>query len=231
MEIEILYKDRNVIAVRKPIGIPVQPDPSGDKDLMSALSEELAARGENSQLWLVHRLDRVVGGVVVFALNKKYAAELSALVSERDMVKEYLAVTEGSAPGGIMKDYLYKDSAKGKAFVVSSERRGVKSAELEYEPICEIATERGIRTLVLVRLHTGRFHQIRVQFASRAMPLVGDGKYGSRDGGAHTPALYASRLQFPYKGKALEINAVPDTDAYPWSLFSSQLLKITENKK
>ena len=94
MNIEILYKDKNLIAVKKPIGVAVQPDPTGDLDLMTALSGELRERGERSDLWLVHRLDRVVGGVVVFAANKKYAAILSELVSGHTMVKEYLAVAK-----------------------------------------------------------------------------------------------------------------------------------------
>ena len=230
MNIEILYKDKNLIAVKKPIGVAVQPDPTGDLDLMTALSGELRERGERSDLWLVHRLDRVVGGVVVFAANKKYAAILSELASGHTMVKEYLAVAEGSAPGGIMKDYLYKDAAKGKAFVVSTERRGVKEAVLEYEPIAEVSTERGVRTLVKVRLHTGRFHQIRVQFASRGLSLVGDGKYGSRDSGARTPALFASRLEFPYANRALEIKALPDITEYPWSLFADRILEIGDEK-
>ena len=168
--------------------------------------------------------------MVVYAANKKYAAILSELVAGREMVKEYLAVTEGSAPGGIMKDYLYKDAAKGKAFVVSTERRGVKEAVLEYEPISEVVTERGVRTLVKVRLHTGRFHQIRVQFASRGLSLVGDGKYGSRDGVAHTPALFASRLEFGYINRTLEIKALPDIKEYPWSLFADRISEIGDEK-
>ena len=231
MKIDVLYNDKNLIAVRKPIGVPTQPDPSGDGDLMSAAKAHLADIGERGELWLVHRLDRVVGGVVIFAKNKKYAALLSAMVSERDMQKEYFAVVEGSASGGVMQDYLYKDAAKGKAFAVKTERRGVKFAELEYEPICEKNTERGACTLVEVKLHTGRFHQIRVQFASRGMPLIGDGKYGSRDKGSPTPALYAVRLEFRCGGKDFSVSALPPIDAYPWSLFALEIQAFLEENK
>ena len=98
-------------------------------------------------------------------------------------------------------------------------RRGAKEASLEYVPLAEYAGEVGIRTLVRVKLHTGRFHQIRVQFASRGMSLVGDGKYGSRDNRAKMPALFATRLAFKTKNEKVDVEKLPDISAYPWSLF------------
>lgn len=217
---EVLYKDKNLIAINKPAGIPVQPDPTADKDAMSLTSEILAESGEQNALWLVHRLDRVVGGTVVFARNKRYAATLSELFSAQNTVKEYLAVVEGEAEGGVLEDLLFKDSAKGKAFVVERKRQGVKEARLEYTPLATADTERGVYTLIRVRLHTGRFHQIRAQLSSRGMPIVGDGKYGSHDNRAKTPALFSTRLSFVACGRSYDIKSSPDKNSYPWSLFS-----------
>ena len=202
---EILYKDKNLIAINKPAGIPVQPDPTLDKDAMSLCTEILLSQGESGALWLVHRLDRVVGGTVVFARNKRTAASLSELFSAQSTDKEYLAIVEGRAEGGVLEDFLYKDAAKGKAFIVDRKRAGVKEAKLEYTPISTADTERGVYTLVRVKLHTGRFHQIRAQLSSRGMPIVGDGKYGSHDNRAKMPALFSSRLGFTLGTKSYNI--------------------------
>ena len=217
---EILYKDKNLIAINKPAGTPVQPDPTADKDAMTLCAEELGTLGEQNALWLVHRLDRVVGGTVVFARNKRTAAELSELFSTQSTVKEYLAVVEGKAEGGVLEDLLFKYSAKGKACVVDRKRQGVKEARLEYTPLEYAECERGIYTLVRVRLHTGRFHQIRAQLSSRGMPIVGDGKYGSHDNRARMPALFSGRLSFTAGGREYDIKSSPDKTSYPWSLFS-----------
>ena len=222
--IEIVNKNKNYITVNKPAGLPTQSDLSGDEDLMSMLRSDLLALGESSDLWLIHRLDRVVGGLVVFARNKKSAALLSEIVGGNGMLKEYLAVVEGECEGGILKDYIYKDARLGKAFAVKNERRGAKSASLEYEVIGKAVTERGIRSLLRIRLHTGRFHQIRVQFSHRGLPLVGDGKYGSHDNKAKTPALFSSRLSFDILG-GQDARILPDINEYPWSLFDKECYK------
>ena len=219
----ILLKDKNVIAVEKVAGMPSQSDPTGDKDAMSTTSEDLAALGEKGDLWLVHRLDRVVGGVLVFARNKQSAAELSSAVADKTALKEYLAVVEGDAEEGEMVDLLFKDSKKSKAFVVQRARAGVKEAKLEYYKVASVDTEKGIRTLVRIKLHTGRFHQIRAQFSSRAMPIVGDGKYGSHDNKANMPALFACKMAFKCAGKTYSPCAIPDVESYPWNLFSKEI--------
>ena len=216
---EILYKDKNLIAINKPAGMPVQSDPTADKDALTLCGEMLSATGESSALWLVHRLDRVVGGTVVFARNKSAAAALSEMFSSRNAVKEYLAVVEGAAEGGVLEDFIYKDAAKGKAFIVDRKRTGVKEAKLEYTPLASAESERGTYTLVRVRLHTGRFHQIRAQLSSRGMPIVGDGKYGSHDNRAKMPALFSYRIAFSVFGRSYDIKKSPDKQSYPWSLF------------
>lgn len=219
---EILFNDKNLIAVKKPFGMPSQSDPTGDVDAMTAASEALRAMGEQGNLWLVHRLDRVVGGVLVFAKNKTAAAELSARVADKSAKKEYLAVVHGECQGGIFTDFLFKDSKKGKAFVVDRKRAGVKEASLECEPLSAVTTEQGVKTLVLVRLFTGRFHQIRAQLSSRGNSIVGDGKYGSHDNRC-SPALFSARLSFECCGKSYDIKALPELAEYPWALFEIKI--------
>ena len=218
MNIEILYKDRDVIVCKKPAGVPSQPDPSGQESVLSALSAEYG------NVSLVHRLDTPTGGVMAFALSKKAAAGLSALVQNHTrFAKEYLAVLP-CAPAekeGELRDFLYHDKRVNKAFAVDGARKGSKAASLSYRVLEEL--ENG-RALVLVRLHTGRTHQVRVQFASRGMPLLGDGKYGSREKCPYI-ALWAYRLSFPHpvNGKPVCEKALPPLATAPWSEFSSTL--------
>ena len=216
----IVLKNKNLVVINKPAGMPSQSDPSGDKDAMTLTSELLREMGESGDLFLIHRLDRVVGGLMVFARNKSCAAALSSAVADRAMTKEYFAVVPGQPEGGVMEDYLYKDATLGKSFVTDRKRNGVKLARLEYRLCHIVETERGELSLVRVKLDTGRFHQIRCQFASRMMPLVGDKKYGSRDFLAKTPALFAARLSFDYDGEHFDVSAMPDRERHPWSLFS-----------
>lgn len=222
---EIVYKSKSLLVIYKPSGIPSQPDPSGDTDAMTLAGEALAVLSEPSELYLVHRLDRVVSGLMVFARNKKSAAALSALASGEGMGKTYLAVVEGEISDGEMRDYLYKDARLGKAFVVDRARAGVKEAVLKAETLDTVTVEGGVRSLVKIRLHTGRFHQIRVQLASRGAPIVGDGKYGSRDKGARMPALAAVSLSFSLAKEKIKVKKLPSTEEYPWNLFSNTVFE------
>lgn len=217
--IEIIDKTKDYVIIYKPSGIPSQSDPGGDPDAMTLLGGMLRSAGESDSLYLIHRLDRVVGGLLVFARNKKSAAILSSAVAERRLKKEYFAVVEGRADGGVMKDLLYKDAMLGKAFVTDKKRAGVKEAELEYVAIDTVKQGDRELSLVKITLKTGRFHQIRAQFASREMPLIGDKKYGSRDNVAKTPSLFATHLSFDLDGKEISTSRLPDLTAYPWSLF------------
>lgn len=221
--IEILNKTKDYVVIFKPAGMPSQSDPSGDKDAMTACGELLRERGESDSLFLIHRLDRVVGGLLVFARNKKYAATLSEQVADRSFKKEYYAVVEGTAEGGVMQDYLYKDAVSSKAFITDKKRVGVKLCELEYSVLdtASPADERKV-SLVKIALKTGRFHQIRAQFSHRKMPLIGDKKYGSRDFMAKMPSLFASTLTFNYNGKEVRASKLPDISEYPWSLFEEE---------
>ena len=220
--IEIISKTKDYVIIYKPQGIPSQSDPSGDKDAMSICSQMLRQMGESDALYLIHRLDRVVGGLIVFARNKKSAATLSSLVAEHNITKEYFAVVEGRAEGGVMRDYISKDATLGKAFVTDRKRSGVKEAELEYTTLDTVSIDNREISLVKVRLKTGRFHQIRAQFSSRKMPLIGDKKYGSRDFKAKLPSLFATRLAFDFNGKTVSESKLPDLSEYPWSLFEEE---------
>jgi 23S rRNA pseudouridine1911/1915/1917 synthase len=142
---------------------------------------------------------------MVFARTKQTAAALSKAVQEGTMVKEYVAMVHGAPPeSGDWTDLLFKDSTKNKVFVVKKERRGVKKARLEFRRLTA-----GENSLVRIRLHTGRSHQIRVQFSSRGFPLVGDHKYGSRDDRT-APLLFSCRISFPWQGQAKIFEALPD---------------------
>lgn len=208
---EILYKDRHIAVCVKPVGVI-----SEDAGMPALLREQLGG-----EAYCVHRLDTVVGGVMVYALNKKAAAKLSAYIAGDMLTKEYLAVVEGipNPDEGYMDDLLLKDSAKGKSYVVQRMRKGVKDARLQFKVLQTVATVNGTYSLVWVRLVTGRFHQIRVQFASRKHPLVGDGKYGSKCNRC-TPALWAWRLTFPHPqtGEWRRYDQKPP-EQFPWNLF------------
>ncbi len=220
MDVQILYKDRDLLLVRKPAGVPSQPDPSGQPDLLSQLQRE------NPTASLIHRLDTPTGGVMVYGLTPKATAKLGTLVQDHSLFcKEYLAVLSAlpAEAEGRLTDYLFHDKQKNKAFVTDGKRKGSKEAALDYKILSTIPDG---HTLVLIRLYTGRTHQIRVQLASRGLPLVGDGKYGSREK-APFIGLWAYRLSFPHPitGKELTATAIPDTKILPWSLFSGEITK------
>lgn len=189
---EILFSDKNIVVCVKPVGL------DSEKDVPATLGGEI---------YPVHRLDQNVGGVMVYARTKTAAATLSKAIREGTMVKEYVALVHGAPPEtGDWEDLLWKDSRKNKVFVVSRMRGGVKRARLEFVRLTE-----GESSLVRIRLHTGRSHQIRVQFSSRGFPLVGDHKYGARD--SHTaPMLFSCKITFPWNGKEMAFEALP-----PWA--------------
>ena len=209
--IPVLYRDEQLLVCIKPAGL------LSERGGLPELLEEQCG----GQVWPVHRLDRDVGGVMLFARTREAAAALSALIAARRLEKEYLAVVEGKPETecGELRDLLYHDAAKNKSYVVRRERKGVKKAELSYRLLQTAETERGSLSLLRIRLHTGRSHQIRVQFASRRLPLVGDTRYGARlRGGAI--ALWAVSLQFPDPNTGVErhYTALP-ANAWPWELF------------
>lgn len=220
--IEILYKSKDIVIINKPFGIPSEPDQSGDKDALTMTSEALLALGENGTVYPVHRLDRVVGGVMMIARSKRGASELCSLISERAPAKEYIAVVEGVPEEGVYENFLRKDARRGMALICDSEEQGAKSASLSLSVIESAKTDRGEKSLVYLKLQTGRFHQIRAQLSSRRHPVVGDGKYGSRDKCRSGIALFSCRIALSLANEKIEAKAMPQND-YPWSLFSGKM--------
>ena len=191
---EILYSDKGIAVCLKPVGL------DSEIEVPAALTEQLGG-----EIFPIHRLDKNVGGVMVYARTKTAAAALSKAVQDGTLVKEYVAKVHGTPPeSGDWTDLLFKDSTKNKVFVVKKERRGVKKARLEFRRL-----KAGEDSLVRVRLHTGRSHQIRVQFSSRGYPLLGDHKYGSRDD-RKAPMLFSCRITFPFSGQMYSYEVLPD---------------------
>lgn len=212
----ILYKDEHLLVVEKPAGISSQAVEKGD-----SLPHRLEQEGY--QVKPVHRLDKPTGGVMVYAHTGQAAAKLSALVGQHDRFqKEYWAVVQGcpTPAVGTMEDLLYHDVRRNKSFVVTRERKGVRQAKLEYAVKKTITNEEGTFSLVSVRLHTGRTHQIRVQFASRKMPLFGDGRYGGIKG--TVLGLWSHKLTFPHPitGENVSAESLPDQTQTPWCWFT-----------
>ncbi|MBQ8881512.1 MAG: RNA pseudouridine synthase [Oscillospiraceae bacterium] len=191
---EILFANRDFAVCVKPVGLDSQ------QEVPAAMREQLGG-----EVFPLHRLDKNVGGVMVYARNKKAAAELSEAIARGETVKEYVALVHGTPPTeGDWEDLLFKDSQKNKVFVVKRQRAGVKAARLTYRLV-----KAGEQSLVHIRLYTGRSHQIRVQFSSRGYPLVGDHKYGSRDE-KKEPMLFSRRISFPYRGQDYVFEAKPE---------------------
>ena len=215
---KILFQDNDVIIIVKPVGVPSETTQRGEKGILDLLKNQYGL----TDVFLLHRLDRNVSGVMVFAKNKKSAACISKQIQENTFKKTYLAVTDGilEEKQGIYKDLLFKDSSKNRSFVVNRMRKGVKEASLEYAVLNE--TEN--KSLVKVTLHTGRTHQIRVQFSSRKTPLCGDVKYGSKDRTGDI-ALFSHSISFthPATKEIMTFTEFPDKINYPWSLFGSDM--------
>ncbi len=212
---DFLYLDKRIAVCVKPVGVLSTDEPGGMPSLVrQALGDEQAC------VRTVHRLDRVVGGVMVFARSAYAARELSRQVREGQFEKEYMAVVHGvpSPTQGRMEDLLRRDTVERRTCVADRPGKDVRPAALEYETL---AGREGL-SLVRVKLLTGRTHQIRCQFASRSMPLAGDRKYGAAEDGCGV-ALWSHTVHFihPETGEKMEfIQKIPDI--YPFSLFLNE---------
>ena len=214
--INIIYEDNHLLVVEKPINMLVQADNTGDLDLLTLLKEDIKKRYNkpgNVYLGLVHRLDRPVGGIMVFAKTSKCASRLSDQVRTRKLKKEYHAVVIGNInESGELTDKLYKDE---KTNMVTVDDRG-KESKLTFEKIgCKDNL-----SLVKISLETGRSHQIRVQFSSRNYPLYGDQRYNINSKVGEQIALFASSLSFYHPvTKEVMTFSLPLPNRYPWNLF------------
>ncbi len=211
---KILFEDKHIAVCVKPAGILSQNGEGGD--MISMLNAHFLENGEKAEAYPVHRLDKETAGVMVYAKNSTSAAALSKQIEQNAVKKHYYAVIKGSPEekSGVLKDLLFRDKQKNKSYTVKRMRKGVREASLEYEVIGE---KDGL-TMLDILLHTGRTHQIRVQFSSRKMPLYGDGRYG---GGGGNLALFAHTLEFchPVSGKKMIFSDKPDMTAEPWNIF------------
>lgn len=210
--IEIIYEDSELCVVCKPQGI------DSEHTLTKLVSQQLGC-----DIYPVHRLDKYAGGLILLAKTKRAAAKLSDSMQKGEFEKLYLAVVLGTPeePEGRLVDYLYHDMKKNKSFVVKSERKGVKLATLEYQTVGSAVILDASVTLLKIKLHTGRTHQIRVQFASRRLPLLGDVKYGGRKNDIKL-SLWSHEISFnhPISGKRLEFR-LPPPDSVPWNIFNT----------
>lgn len=202
---QFLYHDKDLAVIIKPVGL------DSESAVPAAITAELGG-----EVYTIHRLDLNVGGVMVYARTKQAAAALSRAVQEGTMVKEYVALVHGELPeAGDWTDLLLKDARKNKVFVVDRMRKGVKDARLTFTRM----ETNDNSSLVRIRLYTGRSHQIRVQFASRKHPLLGDHKYGARDNHKE-PMLFSCCLTFPWKGRELRFEHLPD-----WAMLPAERLE------
>ena len=214
--LKVLYEDNHIIVVRKEPNIPSQADKTEDLDMLTIIKEYLKEKYNkpgNVYLGLVHRLDRPVGGVMVFAKTSKAASRLSNQVREKIFKKKYLAVVDGKfeTSNGILEDYLYKDERNNMSKVVKPEKKNAKFAKLDYEVL--VYNEVKKLSLVKINLHTGRHHQIRVQLSHAGHGIFGDQKYGTRGQGKQI-ALWAYELtiQHPISKEEMTFKCLPESN-------------------
>ena len=223
MHINVLYEDNHLLIVEKPVNIAVQEDASKDMDLLNMLKsyiKEKYNKPGDVYLGLVHRLDRPVGGVMVFARTSKAASRLSNELRKQQIYRKYKAIIRGTLPNkqGELVDYLYKDRKKNLVSVVSSKNKDGKKAILEYK----VLSKKDNLSMLEVELKTGRSHQIRVQLANQGTPLYGDQKYGEHvNKHGQQIALWASSLsvKHPTKDEMITVESEPPKE-YPWTEFT-----------
>ena len=214
--LNVIYEDNHIIVVEKQPNIPSQADKTEDMDMLSLVKEYIKEKYNkpgNVYVGLVHRLDRPVGGVMVFAKTSKAASRLSNQVREKIFKKKYLAVVDGKfeQEQGTLEDYLYKDERNNISKVVDKNKKNAKLAILDYKILAY--NELKNLTLLEINLHTGRHHQIRVQLAHSGHSIFGDQKYGTRGQGKQI-ALWAYELtiQHPISKETMVFKSLPESN-------------------
>ena len=222
-EIPVLYEDNHLLVVVKPANLPSQSDSSGDEDLLTILKRHIGEKYNKPgavYMGLVHRLDRPVGGVMVFARTSKAASRLSETFRTHEQDRRYLAVVEGEIKGERqLTDYLLKDGKTGMVRCVKAGTSGAKEARLKTSPV---AHKEGL-TLTQVQLFTGRSHQIRVQHAHAGHPLWGDMRYGHGKPGRQIALwAWALKLEHPTKKEEMSFFALPPEEG-AWRMFADEI--------
>ena len=212
-KLNVIYEDNHIIVVEKPVNVPSQGDKTGDVDMLTIIKEYLKEKYNkpgNVYLGLIHRLDRPVGGVMVFAKTSKSAARLSEQVRDKVFKKKYLVIANGKfdKETGVLSDYLLKNERKNMSRVVSEGTKNSKYAELDYE-ILKYDAELNLSVLK-INLHTGRHHQIRVQLSSRNHSIYGDQKYGGRGHGKQICLwAYELTINHPITKEEMTFKSIP----------------------
>ena len=222
MKPDIVYEDGNIIICNKPAGIASQSDRTFDADLLGGVKTYRSERGDKGDTFIINRLDKPVGGLVLFALNKRTAAALSAMSGARSIEKCYYAVVCGvTEPKGAYSDWLIKEPKENYSKAVPEGTPGAKKAVLNYETLASNMIDGVMYSLVGIRLRTGRHHQIRVQFASRGHAIYGDTKYNPAFAGKRgvTPALFAYMLSFSDPSGAERVSVEIKPEGGVWQVF------------
>lgn len=225
MKLDIIYEDEFLIACVKPCGVPSQGDKSNDEDMVTALKNYIfdnADSDEEPYIAVINRLDRPVGGIIIFAKTPEIAAKLSDQMQDRSIKKYYQAVLTGELPNdyGDLEDYLVKDSKTNMSRVAKKGDKGAKLAKLSYEVLDVFDTSEGVLSYILIELETGRHHQIRVQMAERGCGIWGDTKYNPKFKKKNKTykqiGLYASRLELshPVTNEKLILKCEPLGEAF-----------------
>ena len=225
MKLEVLYEDEYMIAVTKAPGVPSQGDRSNDVDMVTRVRDYLFDKGDidtEPYVAVINRLDRPVGGIMLFAKSEDMAAKLTDMIQMKDIRKYYQAILSGylEEEEGTYTDWLLFDKKNNISKVVKEGTPGAKKAVLKYELIDEFETDKGYLTYVLIRLITGRHHQIRCQMAAHGTPILGDVRYAApgsaRKASPREIALFSSRMEFvhPVTGERIVLRREPDTKAF-----------------
>ena len=222
-KLKVIYEDNHIIVVEKPVNIPSQGDKTGDIDMLSIIKDYLKEKYNkpgNVYLGLVHRLDRPVGGVMVFAKTSKAASRLSEEVRLKEFQKTYLVIVNGKMENkkGTLEDYLLKNERNNISKVVKENTKNSKLAILDYE-VLKYDEEIDLSVLK-INLHTGRHHQIRVQLSSRNHSIYGDQKYGGRGHGKQiTLWAYKLKIKHPTTKEIMEFTSIPSIDG-SWKILN-----------
>lgn len=229
MDLKILFEDNYILCLEKPQGIPSQSDKTNDEDLISSALKYLKTTIYAPYLGLIHRLDRPVGGIIVFAKNEFANKELSKQIQLRQINKEYLTVVCGNPKDdeGLLEDYIKKLKTINMSKITTADDKNAKLAKLEYQVLCiEETEEYGTLTLLKVKLHTGRHHQIRLQLSNAGMPIWGDNKYNKvfmKKKEFTLIALWSYKFGFmhPKTKKYMVFTSLPNS--YPFTLYNLEI--------